>query len=98
LALVNSTISGNQAIGGANEFNPDDRGPALGGGIVIASGAFTITGSTISGNAALAGDFGTSVGGGLHIVVSSGCLSSNTVVSGNFALASPDIFGTFTIC
>jgi Divergent InlB B-repeat domain len=56
LTIRDSTIAGNQAIGGADDVT--DSGKAYGGAIFNLSGAVTAVASTISGNTALTGGSG----------------------------------------
>ena len=78
LSLVNTTISGNSAVGTAL---PSGFGAALGGGIDN-SGTLSVTNSTFSGNSAMGGSG--SGGGGID---NAGSLSLvNTTISGNSAV------------
>lgn len=79
--VINSTISGNSA---------SDAGNGLGGGIYNGYGAFTLIGSTLSLNTA------DNTGGGIYDGADPGTTNpvANTIVSGNSAPSSPDVFAS----
>lgn len=60
VAVINSTLDGNSAIGGAASGNGATSGDGLGGAIFNLNGSVSVTGSTIDGNTAAQG------GGGLY--------------------------------
>lgn len=92
LSIVDSTISGNRAVGGSgtNDYAEDSQG-----GGVYARGALSILRSTVSGNFAEGGSntvvdgfggAGTGLGGGIFISGGEGFSLVNSTVSGNQAL------------
>jgi hypothetical protein len=110
LAVSNSTLDHNAAVGGEGE-DGGNGGNGLGGGIYndgsTASGVslLTITGSTINENVAQGGkgdgggNDGQGIGGGLYLAAGgSACIDVNTVIAHNHASTSnDDVFGDFTI-
>lgn len=85
LTLINSTVSGNQAVVSGSEVVF-----ALGGGIRDLGGRVTLINSTISGNQALSPDAAplAAFGGGIY----TGTLTLvNSLVAGNTATSGPDI-------
>jgi hypothetical protein len=74
VAIINSRVSGNIASG------------ALGGGVVVAEGTLTVTGSTVSGNFAAAG--GGIYNGGSTLTVQRSTISGNASSNGGGIFAS----------
>jgi hypothetical protein len=99
LALENSLVTGNQAIGAAGPGNGDPGDSAAGGGIdygSTASAGSTITDSTISGNTAAAGrgatggqSGGSADGGGIAYQGSGPLVIQNSTISSNAATGGP---------
>ena len=98
ITLTDCTISGNSAIFGGGVYNYGTAtitdctisGNSAGyGGGVNAYGPLTLTACTVSGNSA-------AIGGGviLHGGADSRTTIGNTIVAGNAAIISPDLFGT----
>ena len=95
LTILNSTITSNQAIGGANATPTTAvplAGGALGGGIEnLRSSTLTIVNSTLTDNVARGGSStvglgGTAVGGGIDNNRSSALTMIDTTVAGNLAV------------
>jgi hypothetical protein len=90
VTVMNSTLSGNSALGGPGDgVVPDDgtAGDGLGGAVFNLDGSLTVSGSTIAGNVASGGS--TSAGGGLFSIS-----FGNTITSGAATRASVSIAGS----